>query len=220
MLHADLKHWEIFKQSKRMDDEQLRTRSAEKRALLKSMEPKRLLEDIELSHEWWAQSLATLALRQVELQGDLRWIEAHGPACESTENHGARQSRLQERFEDSEKVAGMAEMRIELKLMDTIVAERIKGIHIRCTECRVYKNPNDFRREKERIARTMRCFECEFPHCESCESQRSTSDGPCARKREALVLDPDIPQNPDPGAQTHRKISAQRLKPQKPRTLL
>jgi hypothetical protein len=182
MLHAELKHWDIIKQSQRMEDEQLRTRSAEKRALLKRREAKELLEGIELSHVWWAQSLATLALRKVELLGDLRWIEAQGPACESTEIHvhTTRQSRQQERIKDWEKVAAMAEIRIEMKLMDTILADRVKVEHIRCDECRVYKNPNDFRRAKNKHI-TTRCFECvNFPIAEFASASVQRPKGPCS----------------------------------------
>ena len=80
-----------------------------------------------------------------------------------------------------EKEAEMAEIRIEMKLMDNISDERAKVKHIRCVECRVYKDPKDFRAREGGhggIARTQRCLECEFPYCEVCDSQRSASEGP------------------------------------------
>ena len=180
LVQADLRQREMEKQCRRMDDGQLRTRSAETRALLQKVEELVLRR---VNDAWWGKTLADLALRRAELIGDLRWIEAQKQTCGSTEKHvhANRQSRQQKRINDWEKEADMAEIRIEMELTDNISDERAKVKHIRCVECRVYKDPKDFRAREGGhggIARTQRCLECEFPYCEACERQRSASEGP------------------------------------------
>jgi hypothetical protein len=119
MLQADLREWEWLKQCIRMDDGQLRTRSAEKRALLGRAKEQGAAD---LNDAWWARSLVELALRKAELLGDLRWIEAQEGTCELTEQHfhANRRSRQQERIKAWQKNAATAEVRIEMLLMDTI----------------------------------------------------------------------------------------------------
>ena len=138
------------------------------------------------------ESLAELELRRAELLGDLRWIEAQGETCESTEQHvhASRQSRQQERINEWEEKAAMAEVRIEMKLLDSTLEERTAVTHIRFAECRVYQDPGGSRCESDgHIARTKRCLECEFPHCEVCERQRSMSEGPVLVREKGTQAD-------------------------------
>jgi hypothetical protein len=186
---AELKHREMFKMCKRMNDEQLRARSAEKRASLEETKE----QGAGLIDAWWAETLPGLALRKTELLGDLRWIVAQGSTCESTEQHvhEGRQSRQEARIKDWEEKRTMIEGRIEMKLTETILERRAKLAHIRCVECKVYEDPEHFRREDDgHIARMKRCLACEFPHCETCGRQRTMSEGPVlVREKEAQADD-------------------------------
>jgi NAD-dependent SIR2 family protein deacetylase len=85
----------------------------------------------------------------------------------------------------------MIEGRIEMERTETILERRAKLAHNRCVECRVYEDPERFRREDDgHIARSKRCFACEFPHCETCGRQRAMTEGPVlVREKEAQADD-------------------------------
>jgi hypothetical protein len=184
ILQADMKDCEAFEATKRMNDEELKARAHDIATSLEAVEEQELQGGPRQSPWLWngcALSPSAFALHRTELLEDLRCIgvQLSHSAPENERMHKERVRQGQQRLKAWELSGEVGTLRHAQDMVKNTLQKRTESKHICCTECKMYKVHEKFRREENRmIVRSRRCLTCEFPYCEACGRQRQKSEGP------------------------------------------